>query len=382
MILLLLFPPYILFPPFLNNMFKYLLQKEWIQIRRNTFVMRLILLFPVIIMCVAPWITSMEVREIGVCVVDNDRSTLSRQLIQRLEVSPHFRFRGLSPSYPHALQSMEQGETDLILVIPPHFARHLVNRKAVPLLIAANAVNGTKGNIGAAYLTNIIATTQLANDPLPPPTLQKITTHRLYNRHESYKVNMIPALMAMVMVMMCGFLPALNIVGEKETGTIEQINVTPVRKSRFILAKLLPYWCIALIDFTLCLFLAWLVYGITPVGNITLLYLFAILLAVVFSSIGLIVSNYSQSLQQAMLVMWFVMVCLMLLSGLFTPVRSMPHWAQMLTYVDPIRHYIDAARSIFIRGTHLSGLFLPLSILTVMGTAMASWAVWSYKKNG
>ena len=114
---------------------------------------------------------------------------------------------------------------------------------------------------------------------------------------------MIPALFAIVMMLMTGFLPTLNIVGEKETGTIEQINVTPVSKWSFILAKLIPYWLIALFVITVCLLLAWLVYGITPAGPVWLIYVLAMLLALFFSSFGLIVSNYSDTMQQAMFVM-------------------------------------------------------------------------------
>ena len=192
---------------------------------------------------------------------------------------------------------------------------------------------------------------------------------------------MIPALMAMIMIMVCGFLPALNIVAEKEAGTIEQINVTPVGKMQFITAKLLPYWCIGLVVYTMCLLLAWAFYGIVPVGNIALLYLLMVLLTIIFSSIGLIVSNYSDNMQQAMLMMWGIMVCMLLLSGLFTPVHSMPTWAQTLTWIVPVRHYIDAARSVFIRGTTISGILPQLAFLTSMATIMGTWAVWSYRKN-
>ena len=298
-----------------------------------------------------------------------------------MEASTYFNFCGTAPSYNHALQALERGKTDIIIVVPRHYAHDLTLGKPTRVLIAANAVNGTKGGIGAAYLSNIIAATGLSGCPSPAPTLKPLVVQRLYNRHESYKVNMIPALMAMIMIMICGFLPALNIVGEKEAGTIEQINVTPVRKWLFILAKLIPYWVIALIDFSICLLLSWLLYGITPVGSIALLFVFAIALAIVFSSIGLIISNYSDSLQQAMLVMWFALVCMMLLSGLFTPVRSMPDWAQILTYANPVRHYMDAARTIFIRGSAFSGVVLQFSILAAMGIILASLAVKSYKKN-
>ena len=362
-------------------MFKSLLQKEWIQIRRNGFVMRLVVLYPIFIMGIAPWITTMEVHNITVSIVDNDRSTLSRQIVGKVEHSNYFHFNGMASSYKEGLESVERGQTDVVLVIPQHFERELTLGKSPQVFVAANATNGTKGGLGSAYLANIVTETRLNNRPLPSPRQQTITSNTLYNRHESYKVNMIPALMAMVIIMVCGFLPALNIVAEKEAGTIEQINVTPVGKTQFILAKLIPYWCFGFVIYTLCLLLAWGIYGITSVGNVALLYLFMMLLAVIFSSIGLIVSNYSDTMQQAMLVMWFIMVCMMLLSGLFTPVRSMPTWAQTLTWIVPVRHYIDAARSVFIRGTALSGLTTQLAILASMATIMGAWAVWSYKKN-
>ena len=182
--------------------------------------------------------------------------------------------------------------------------------------------------MGSAYLSQIITSHQ------PIPILQASILN-LYNKGQDYKLFMIPALFAIVMMLMTGFLPTLNIVGEKEAGTIEQINVTPVSKWSFILAKLIPYWLIALFVITVCLLLAWLVYGITPVGPVWLIYVLAMLLALFFSSFGLIVSNYSDTMQQAMFVMWFFVVSIMLLSGLFTPTRSMPQWA---SDPSPCRH--------------------------------------------
>ena len=192
---------------------------------------------------------------------------------------------------------------------------------------------------------------------------------------------MIPALMGILMMMLCGFLPALNIVGEKETGTIEQINVTPVSKWSFILAKLIPYWLIGMLVLTVCLVLSWAVYGITCQGPLWLVYLLAVLLALFFSSLGLVISNYSDTMQQAMLVMWFFVVCLMLLSGLFTPTRSMPDWAYLTTYVNPMHYFIDAIRTVFIRGGNLTDIFHQVAALGGLATVMGVWAVVSYRKN-
>ena len=169
--------------------------------------------------------------------------------------------------------------------------------------------------------------------------------------------------------------------GEKEKGTIEQINVTPVSKWSFILAKLIPYWLIGLLVLTVCLILSWAVYGITCQGPLVLIYLLAILLALFFSSFGLIVSNYSNTMQQAMLVMWFFVVCLMLLSGLFTPTRSMPDWAYLTTYVNPMHYFIDAIRTVFIRGGGFHEIAHQVAALAGIAATMGCWAVISYKKN-
>ena len=192
---------------------------------------------------------------------------------------------------------------------------------------------------------------------------------------------MIPALFAIVMMLMTGFLPTLNIVSEKEAGTIEQINVTPISKWTFILAKLIPYWVIAFFIITVCLFIAWAVYGITPKGNIALIYLLAMLLALFFSSFGLIISNYSETMQQAIFVMWFFVVILRLLSGLFTPTRSMPSLAYLTTYINPVSYFIEAMRTVFIRGGNFSSIIHQVFALLSIGMFMGSWAVISYKKN-
>ena len=243
-------------------MIKYLIQKEFLQIRRNKFLPRLILVFPIMIMCVMPWVMNQEVKNIRVTAVDNDRSTLSQRLVHRIEQSHFLLFAGEQPTYQAALKEIEQSRSDMILVIPRGMSRDLTLGKKPQLLIAANAVNSAKGGIGSSYLAQIVSahlspltihqsplTTLQSPIPNPPSSLF------LYNKNLNYKVFMIPALLAIVVMLMCGFLPALNIVGEKETGTIEQINVTPVSKWAFILAKLIPYWLIALFVITVCLLL-------------------------------------------------------------------------------------------------------------------------------
>ena len=228
-------------------MIKYLIQKEFLQIRRNAFLPRLIVMFPIVIMCVMPWVMQMEVKNIVVDVVDIDHTVESQRLVQQIAASNYFIFGGQKSTYAEAMKDIEKGRADVILEI-----------RDGKYLIAANAVNGTKGSMGSAYLSQIVSA------PFSASSATSVLT--LYNKQQNYKLFMIPALFAIVMMLMTGFLPTLNIVGEKESGTIEQINVTPVSKWSFILAKLIPYWLIALFVITVCLLLAWLVYGITPAG--------------------------------------------------------------------------------------------------------------------
>ena len=354
-------------------MIKHLIQKEFLQIRRNAFLPKLIIMFPIMIMCVMPWVMNMEVKNIVVDVVDNDRYTRSQQIMHSIEASRYFIFNGQKSTYKAALADIEHGKADVVLEIPQNFSRDLVLGRQPQVLIAANAVNGTKGSMGSAYLSQIVTAGNASPTNLHPLFL--------YNKHQNYKLYMIPALLAIVMMLMTGFLPTLNIVGEKEAGTIEQINVTPVPKWVFILSKLIPYWIIALFIITVCLALAWLVYGLTPAGPLWLVYVLAMLLAMFFSSFGLIVSNYSDTMQQAMFVMWFFIVCIMLLSGLFTPTRSMPEWAYATTYVNPMHYFIDAIRTVFIRGGGFREVAHQVFALLGIGLFMATWAVRSYKKN-
>ena len=339
---------------------KYLIQKEFIQIRRNSFLPKLIVVFPIMIMCVMPWVMQMEVKNIVVDVVDIDHTVESQRLIQQIAASNYFIFNGQKANYDEALKDIEKGRADVILEI-----------RDGKYLIAANAVNGTKGSMGSAYLSQIV--NRAANT--------RASSLTLYNKGQNYKLFMIPALFAIVVMLMTGFLPTLNIVGEKEAGTIEQMNVTPVSKWAFILSKLIPYWLIALFVITVCLLLAWLVYGIVPSGSVWLIYVLAMLLALFFSSFGLIISNYSDTMQQAIFVMWFFVVMILLLSGLFTPTRSMPALAYLTTYINPMHYFIDAMRTVFIRGGTFANVAHQVLALLGIGLFMAAWAVQSYKKN-
>lgn len=367
-------------------MIKYLLEKEFKQLLRNPLLPRLLIVFPCIILLVLPWAANFEIKNINLSVVDNDHSPYSTRLVQKASASEYFRLIDTSDSYKEAMESIEKGDADLILEIPAHFERDLLKNGVAKVLLSANTVNGTKGILSSSYLSNIIK--DYASDIRPlsaenssvAPGIE-IDTQGRFNPYLDYKIFMVPALMGQLLLLICGFLPALNIVSEKEFGTIEQINVTPVSKLTFILAKLIPYWVAGMIILTIGIILARVVYGLAPEGHVWLLYFFALLFIVVVSGMGLVISNYSQTMQQAMFVMFFFVIIILLMSGLFTPINSMPEWAQNITIINPLKYFIQVARMVYLKGSGFCDLTVQFIALLIMAVILNSWAVFSYKKN-
>lgn len=374
-------------------MLKFLIEKEFKQLLRNSFLPRLIIGYPCMVMIIMPWATNMEIKNISVNVVDNDHSVVSQRLIHKIDASSYFRLNNLSPTYNSALRDIESGDADVILEIPRHFEKKLENGEASHVLLAANAVNGSKGGLASSYMTATLAdyNAQLHAENPSSGIVQEaassvqpsvsVSEKNLYNPHLNYKLFMVPALMVMLVTVICGFLPALNIVSEKEVGTIEQMNVTPVGKFKFILAKLIPFWVVGFVVLTLSFGLAWLIYGILPVGSLGIIYLLSALFVLVMSGFGLVISNHSATMQQAMFVMFFFMIILLLMSGLFTPVMSMPQWAQIITILNPLKYFVDIMRMVYLKGSGLTDLSLQIGALLAFATLFNFWAVKSYRKS-
>ncbi|MDR1600887.1 MAG: ABC transporter permease [Tannerella sp.] len=365
-------------------MLKYLLEKEFRQFFRNAFLPKLVLLFPVMVMLVLPWVTTMDVKDIRITVTDRDRSPSSGRLVRDISASNYFRLERVADSYADALRDVEYGVADVALDIPPLFEHGLTAGGAAPVHIAVNAVNGTKGLLGGSYLAQLLAGFRQAyarsgDGGSAVPRLEAVVQYR-YNPTLDYRIYMIPALMVILLIVLCGFLPALNIVNEKERGTIEQINVTPVPRFLFIFAKLTPYWLTGFVVLTVGMLLAALVYGLYPAGSILHIYLLAALFVLAISGFGLVVSNYSSTMQQALFVMFFFVMIFQLMSGLLTPIRSMPEWAQWITLAMPPRYFIHAIRLIYLKGCTFADLRTDFLALLAISSIFITWAVWSYRK--
>jgi len=367
-------------------MIKYLLEKEFKQIFRNAFIPKLILAMPVMMMLVLPWAANQEIKNVKLSVIDNNRSVVSERLINKIVASGYFRLTDVSTSYNEAMQSVDAGKADIILEIPPAFEKDLYKSGFANVMISANAVNGMKGGLGSAYLAGII--NDFANELRMEngewrinSQFSTLNSQFRFNPTLDYKVFMIPALFVMLLTLLTGFLPALNIVGEKELGTTEQLNVTPMNKGIFILAKLIPYWIIGFVILSICMGLAALIYGLFPAGSMATIYLYAVIYILVVSGLGIVISNYSDTMQQAMFVMFFFMLIIILLSGLFTPVSSMPKWAQTITAFNPLRYFMEVMRAVYLKGSSMRELLPQFFALCGFAVVFNAWAVLSYKKS-
>lgn len=365
---------------------KFLIEKEFKQIFRNGLLPKLIVGYPIMALLIFPWAISFEVKNIRVNVVDYNKNVYSQRLIQKINTSTYFILNDISTDYDTAFNDIRDGKCDMVLEIPANFDKELIKDGHSSVFIAANAVNGTQGLLGSNYLTRIIGdfSSELAaenprSSSFSAPRVEIVPNYR-FNPELDYKSFMIPAFIAMIITLICGILPALNIVIEKETGTIQQINATPVNKFSFIIAKLIPYWIIGLFIITVSLFLVWGIYGLFPTGNPLLIYLAVVVYIIAISGLGIIISNYSNTLQQAMFLVMFMILIIILLSGLFTPISGMPRWAQIIAYCNPLSYAAEIMRMIYLKGAYFSDMLKPLIGLSVFAVGLNTWAVLSYKK--
>ncbi len=369
-------------------MIKYLLKKEFKQLIRHPFLPKMIFMFPLMVLLVFPWAASYEIKNMNLSIVDNDHSTFSHKLIDAITASGYFRITDVSGTYNQALKSIENNKADIIVEIPHNFEKSIVNGEGVKVMVSSNAVNGMKGSVGMTYISSIIGgfNNTIISEDYPEMATGSFSPIQIdsqfrFNQRLNYQVFMVPALMVMILTLLCGFLPAASIVFEKELGTMEQINVTPVPKFTFILAKLIPFWIVGFIAITIGALVAWLDYGLVPVGHFYVFYTFAAIYILAISGLGIIISNYAHTMQQAVFIVFFFMMLFIMLSGLYTPVDSMPEWAQWIAAFNPLKHLMIVMRSIYLKGSDFAQLFKELIVLVGFAVFFNVWAVLSYRKS-
>lgn len=364
-----------------------LLEKEFRQTFRNPAILRMMFMMPAIQLILLPLAADYEIKNIRISIVDQDHSQTSQRLISKITSNHYFTLANYSNSYEQALADIESDDADILLQIPPAFERQLLRENTAGLFVAVNAINGVKGGLGGAYLQSIISgfnqdlVTELSVlQTNSANSIVQVKPSFWYNPLMNYRFFMVPGILVVLVTMVGAFLSSLNIVKEKEVGTIEQINVTPIGKGQFILGKLIPFWVLGLIILTIGLLIARIAYGIIPEGSLGVIYLFAAVYLLAVLGLGLLVSTFADTQQQAMLISFFLMMIFILLGGLYTSIDSMPEWAQVITRFNPVTYFIEVMRMVVLKGSSLYDIRHHLYIVFIFGVVLNLLAVWNYRK--
>lgn len=359
----------------------FLVQKEFLQIFRNRTMLPMILVMPVFQTLLLSFAANYEIKNLSLGVVDHDLSPLSRQLVAKFSASGYFKLYNTGFSAENAATDMAADRTDMILEIPPHFERDLVREGLASVDLTANAINATKAGLAMGYASGIVRDF----NPYPSaaaevPARIEVVYSNWYNPRLDYKTFMVPGILGEIVALIICFLTALNIVREREVGTIEQLNVTPVRKWQFIAGKLLPFWMLSLVMMTVGLTVGWLVFRIPMEGNLGLVFLYTLVFTPCMLGLGFLISNFADSQQQAMFTAWFFLIIFILMCGLFTPVDSMPQWAQWLNTINPVKYFVQFMRLVLLKGAGFAEI--RQNFFTVLGYAVVvnGLAIWTYRK--
>lgn len=372
------------------SIIRVLLRKEFLQIFRNRAMLPILFVMPVVQLLVLSFAATYELKKVDFVLIDRDQSALSRELTAKFQSTGYFNLNLKTFDEQVAMRAMDTGQISLIIQIPNGFEEELNRGKSADVQLIIDAVDGSTAGLIQSYSFSILQ--DLNADKLaelkikrPEPVMYQakyinIISQYWYNPNLDYITYMVPGILVVLVAMIGVFLSGMNIVREQEIGTIEQLNVTPIRKYQFMTGKLLPFWIIGMADLIVGLALARYGFQIPFLGNLLTILFVAGIFLVVIQSLGLLISTMANTQQQAMFIAWFLMVIFILLGGLFTPVESMPGWAQDLTLANPVAYFIKIMRMVLLKGAGWQDIQFMVYILIGMGSVLMTFSVNRYKK--
>jgi ABC-2 type transport system permease protein len=365
-----------------------LLRKEFLQISRDTVIMRMLFVMPMIQLLVLANAATFEVKRSRLWIADQDQSVSSRGLIDAFLVSGRFVVVPVAGGVERADRALQAGDVDMILVMPTDFERELVRTRRGSVQLVLNAEDGAQAGVTQGYATTILAGYAGTLDARLPisvaprsmrPTVS-LVTRDWFNPTLNYKHFTVPGILVMLVTLVGTLMTALNIVREKEAGTLDQLNVTPISRGAFIAAKLLPLWCIALIELSVGLVIARFVFGVPLQGSLLVIYVGAGIYLAAALGVGLWISSIAETQQQALFVTFAVLMIYTLMSGLYTPVSGMPGWVQWVAQINPLLHFIALMRAVTLKGAGFAEVSRQLLALLAIGATTLTLAVLQYRK--
>lgn len=369
----------------------FLVRKEFLQIFRDHITVAQIFMIPIVQLLVLSNAATFDLKQTRTLVVDEDGTTVSAGLVHRLQGGRQFRVVRTVSTTAGVEQALLDREVTAVVHIPRHFEADLVQHRRALVQLVLNAEEGSAAGIVQSSANAILAAyareleNELPSGPVAGARVRvsplDLRTQRWFNPARNYKHYMVPALMVALTTIIGLLLTAQNITREYELGTLEQLNVTPMTKVQFIAAKLIPFWLLSLVIFTIGLLIGRLVFGIPMRGSLPLVYVAAMIYLVVVLGIGLWISTITRTQQQAMFVAFFVILLFLLMGGLFTPLDSMPDWARAVAELNPVKHFVFIMRAVLVRGAGLETVLAPMLGLAAGGAVVLALAVLRYQKS-
>jgi len=365
----------------------YILQKEFTQVLRDKRMLGIIVMIPIVQMLVLVYAANFDIKNVDMVVVNHDQSQSSRNLVNKFSGSPFFRLYGTTFNENEAEALLKNDKTDMILIIPAGFEKSINREGSSSLQLIFNAINGTAADITSGYAQNLIFD---YNRELVAETYQlaeaknggaiRTLSRYWYNDKLDYKHFMAPGILVILVTIIGMFLSGMNLVKEKEIGTTEQLNVTPIKKWQLIAGKLIPFWVIALFELAFGLLIARLFFALPIEGSLFVLFTYAALYLIGVLGAGLLISTFADTQQQVLFIGFFFMMILILMGGIFTPVQSMPEWAQVIDIFNPVCYFMEVIRMVLLKGSGFADITHQILFSVIFGFLMLSFSILKYRK--
>ncbi|MBU1700987.1 MAG: ABC transporter permease [Candidatus Eisenbacteria bacterium] len=357
-----------------------MVRKEFIQILRDARLRRIVFIAPILQLIVFGYAVSTDVRDTKLFVVDHDRSSVSRELIDALTQPGYFRVVGRSDRPVDLVQALERGKAVVGIEIPPNLSEALGDRESVEVQVLVDGTNSNTAIVAKGYAERIIMDfgRRAAGSPAAPRI--DLRVRAWYNPGLVSRIYNVPAVAGVIIMLVCLLLTSLAVVREREIGTLEQLMVSPLRPLELIAGKTIPFAVFGLIDLAIVTSVAVLWFRIPFEGNLALLLLASGLFLLSGLGVGLFVSTISRTQQEAFMASFLFFMPTILLSGFMFPVSSMPKLFQWLTLLNPMRQYLEIVRAIFLKGAGLTVLWRQHLALLVMGVGILVFAASRFRK--
>lgn len=364
-----------------------MIRKEFRQIFRDRPMVAIIFIFPLIQLFVLSYTITTDVKHIKLTIVDYDHSQISREIIRSFNQTEIFDLISFTSDIENIQEQMRGWKSQIALIFPKNFSRDVRKHLKPQIQIVVDGVDGNTAGVALGYASQMLShfEIELASNTLNLSQNRKfhlvsMIERMWYNLDLDSQQFMIPGIVVVLLTIIPMMLSAMSLVKEREIGTLEQLMVTPLKKHQLLIGKIIPYLILSYIELAIVMIVAILFFKISMNGSYTLLAVLAFFYLFTTIGLGIFISSFTNTQQQAMFVAWFFMVFMILMSGFFIPIQNMPKSLQALTYLNPMRYFMFIIRDIFQKGSGIYYLWKDTLPMTIFGLIIISMGVIKFQK--